>query len=159
MGDFRKNEVIRDLMLLLMQRLGSMLDIQKIAKEMKISRPTTEEYLSFLENTYFIKRIRPFSRGKDSEIRKMAKVYICDTGLANHFARLDRGPLFENSVFQNMRLKGDLNYYQRKSGGEIDFILDKKTAYEVKITPDISDIRKTERLARELNLQDFKIIA
>jgi len=51
---------------------------------------------------------------------------MCDTGLANNFARLDEGHLFENSVFQNLRIRGALNYYQRKSGVEIDFVLDKK---------------------------------
>lgn len=99
LGDFKRNEVIRDLMLLLLQRVGSRMDIQKIAKEVGISQPTLIQYISFLENTYFIKTIKPLSKGRDSEIRKMPKVYCCDTGLANHFAGLDMGPLFENSVF------------------------------------------------------------
>ena len=86
-------------------------------------------------------------------------MYICDTGLANRFARLDMGHLFENSVFQNLRVTGELNYYQKKSGVEIDFILDKKTAYEVKITPRESDIRKLRELAGELGLEDYMIIS
>lgn len=114
LGDFRKNEVIRDLMLLLMQRLGSRLDIQKISKELGVSRSTLQDYIAFLEGTYFIKTIRPFGLGRNSEIRKMPKVYICDTGMANHFARLDLGALFENSVFQNLRLHGEISYYQKK---------------------------------------------
>lgn len=159
LGDFRRNEVIRDLMLLLMQRLGSKLDIQKISKELGISRSTLSEYISFLEGTYFIKKIRPFSKGRNSEIRKMPKVYLCDSGLANYLARLDLGRLFENSVFQNFRLKGELNYYQRKSGAEIDFILNKKEAYEVKLHPQESDMRRLKRIAIELNLEKFKIVS
>lgn len=159
LGDFRRNEVIRDLMLLLMQNTGSKLDIQKIARDLGVSRPTLYEYIAFLEGTYFIKTIRPFSKGRSTEIRKAPKVYICDTGLANRFARLDMGHLFENSVFQNLRVTGQLNYYQKKSGVEIDFILDKKTAYEVKITPRESDIRKLRELASELGLEDYMIIS
>ena len=159
LGDFRRNEAIRDLMLLLMQRLGSKLDIQKISRELGISRPTLGEYISFLEGTYFIKTIRPFSKGRNSEIRKMPKVYLCDTGIANHFANLDMGSLFENSVFQNLRPKGKLNYYQRKSGAEIDFILDKKEAYEVKLNPQESDVKRLKSMAMELNLEKFKIIS
>jgi hypothetical protein len=98
------------------------------------------EYIAFLESTYFIKTIRPFSRGRSAEIRKTPKVYICDTGLANHFARLDTGALFENSVFQNLRLRGELSYYQKKTGVEIDFILNKEKAYEVKTNPYFSDL-------------------
>ncbi|NWF97346.1 MAG: ATP-binding protein [Nitrospirae bacterium] len=159
LGDFRKNEIIRDLILLLMQRIGSRLDIQKISKELKVSRPTLNEYVSFLESTYFIKTIKPYSRGKDTEIRKMPKVYLCDTGLANHFAKLDPGSIFENSVFLSLRLKGAVNYYQKKSGVEIDFILDKKKAYEVKLNPQESDLRKLKEIANELKLEDFAIVS
>lgn len=157
LGDFRKNQAIRDLMLLLMQRIGTTLDIQKISKELGISRPTLTEYISFLENTYFIKTIKPFSKNRDTEIRKMPKVYLCDSGLANNFARLDIGILFENSVFQNLRLKGELNYYRTKSGSEIDFILDKKEAYELKLTPGESDLRRLKTMSEKLKLERYRI--
>lgn len=159
LGDFRRNDVIRDLMLLLIQRLGSRLDIQRISKELGISRPTLSEYISFLEGTYFIKRIRPFSSGKDTEIRKMPKVYVCDTGLANHLARLDPGSLFENSIFQNLGLKGELNYYQKKGGTEIDFIVDKSQAYEVKVSPQESDVKRLRSMAMDLKLEGFKVVS
>jgi len=99
LGDYRRNDVVRDLMLLLMQRVGSKLDIQKMSKELGISRPTLHKYISFLEGTYFIKRVKPFSRSRNSEIRKVPKVYVCDSGLASHFAKLSEGNLFENNVF------------------------------------------------------------
>ena len=159
LGDFRRNEVIRDLILLLAQRIGSKLYIQKISKELGVSRSTLAEYISFLEGTYLIKTIRPYSKGKISEIRKMPKVYFCDSGLANHLANLDMGKLFENSVFQNLRLKGEVNYYQRKSGVEIDFILNKSIAYEVKLNPQESDLKKLKEMCRELNLKNFNIIS
>lgn len=159
LGDFRRNEFIRDLILLLTQRLGSKLDIQKISKEIGLSRPTVYEYIAFLEGTFLLKTIRPFTKGKNSEIRKMPKVYLCDTGLANHLSHPDRGLLFENNIFQNLRQRGELNYYQKKKGIEIDFILNKKKAYEVKLTPQLSDARKLKKAANELNLQDFRVIA
>jgi len=159
LGDFRRNEAVRDLILLLIQRMGSKLDIQKISRELAISRPTLNEYISFLEGTYFIKRIKPFTKGKDAEIRKRTKVYVCDTGLANNIVQLDMGKLFENSIFQNLRMKGELNYYQRKSGVEIDFILDKREAYEVKLRAQKSDAKKLKAMAGELNLESFKIVS
>jgi len=159
LGDFRRNEIIRDLILLLAQRLGSKLDIQRISKEIGLSRPTVYEYMAFLEGTYFLKTIRPFTRGKNSEIRKMPKVYLCDTGLVNHLVNQDRGFLFENNIFQILRQRGELNYYQKKKGIEIDFILDKKWAYEVKLTPQLSDANKLKKAANEINLEGFRIVA
>lgn len=159
LGDFRKIKIIRDLMLLLLERTGSKLDIQKLAKELGVARETIYDYVGFLESTYFIKLIRPFSRNKDSEIRSMPKFYVCDSGLASRFAQISKGALFENSVFLALRDKGEVNYYQKKSGVEIDFILDKKRAYEVKISPDKRDLNKLRLLAKELKLRDYKIIS
>ncbi len=159
LGDFRRNDVIRDLMLLLMQNTGSKTDIQKLSRDLKISRPALYDYIAFLEGTYFIKTIRPFSKGRSTEIRKMPKVYVCDTGLANHFARLAAGHIFENSVFQNLRTKGEINYYLKKSGVEIDFILNQETAFEVKISPRESEIKRLKELSAQIGLKDCKMIS
>lgn len=159
LGDFRKIGVVRDLMLLLMKRTGSRLDIEKISRELGVARETIYDYIYFLEQTYFIKLIRPFSRNMDSEIRKTPKFYICDSGIINQFAKIDEGHIFENAVFSALRDKGEINYYLKKNGIEIDFILDKKYAYEVKITPDERDIKKLSCLSVELKLLDFNIIS
>lgn len=159
LGDFKKNEVIRDLMLLLMQRVGTKLDIQKISRELGISRETVKEYVSFLNDTFFITTISPFSKGKDVEIRKAPKIFICDCGFLNRFAKLDMGQLFENSIFQNLLPQGELQYYQRKSGVEIDFILQKEHAFEVKTNPTESDLRKLAVLAHELRLKHYTLVS
>lgn len=159
LSDFRKTNVLRDLMLLLMERVGSKLDIQKLSKELGICRITLGEYISFLESTYFIKLIRPFSRNRDFEIRTRAKVYLCDCGLLNQFSKVSQGCLFENNVFTSLCRKGEVNYYQKKNGVEIDFILDKKYAYEVKNMASQRDFKRLGVLARELKLAGYKIVS
>jgi predicted AAA+ superfamily ATPase len=159
LGDFRKNAMIRDLIVLLAQRIGSKLDIQKISKELGISRPTLYEYLSFLEGTFFIKLIRPYARGENSEIRKSPKVYLCDAGLANRLANPDKGRIFENSIFQNLRPKGEITYYKKKNGAEIDFLLDKTHAFEAKMTPQQRDVNQLRRVAEELGMTSFSIVS
>ncbi|NOZ64568.1 MAG: ATP-binding protein [Caldiserica bacterium] len=159
LGDFRKLNILRDLILLLMGRVGQRLDIQKLSKEMGVSRPTIYEYISFLEGTYFIQLIRPFSGGKDAIIRKQPKIYLCDTGLANRFSHVDAGNLFENAVFNALKLKGKLNYYQKKTGVEIDFILNGQSAFEVKSTPTPRDINTLARITRELSLSRFYLVS
>lgn len=158
-GDFRKTNVVRDLMLLLMERTGAKIDIQKLSRELRVSRETISNYIAFLEGTYFISLIRPFSRNRDTEIRSMPKFYLCDSGLANQFSRVSEGALFENAVFNALRESGEVNYYQKKSGVEIDFIIDKKYAYEVKINAYEQDIKKLAALSKELKLKDYRIIS
>lgn len=159
LGDFKKINVIRDLMLLLMERVGSKLDIQKLSRELGVARDTINNYIAFLENTYFIRLIRPFSRNRDSEIRNAPKFYLCDSGIINQFAKVSSGALFENVIFSALRNKGEINYYQKKSGVEIDFIVNKETAYEVKMKPYEQDVKRLGVVSRELGLSDYKIIS
>ncbi len=159
LGDFRKTAVIRDLILLLMQRLGSKLDIAKLASELGVSRPTIYEYISFLEGTYFIHLVSPYSANRDVEIRGAEKVYLCDSGLVNSTAQISPGALFENNIFQLLRPQGTVHYYQKKGGAEIDFILDRKKAYEVKLSPSLGDLNTLKRLSQELKLRNFGLVS
>jgi len=159
LGDFRRNNVVRDLMLLLLQRVGQKVDFQKLSRELGISRPTLYDYLAFLEGTYFIQLVRPFSRGKDVEIRKMPKIFACDTGMINALVKADPGSVFENAVYLALRQEGEVHYYQRKNGAELDFILNKNAGYEVKMKPDRTDLVRLSNVAKELNLEKFKVVS
>lgn len=159
LSNYRKSEVIRDLMLLLMRKTGSRLDIQKISQELNISRATTYEYMAFLEGSYFIKTVLPYSSESEIEIRKSPKIYICDSGLVNHFARITEECLFENSIFQNLRIKGNLQYYERKSGSSIAFILNNETAFDVELHPRKSDLTRIQRLSNDLMLKNYYLVS
>ncbi len=160
LGDFRKNQVMRDLMLLLLERVGSKVDVQKLAKELKVSRLTIQEYLAFLEGTYMFAFVRPFSRSRDVEIRSTPKVYCIDSGLAGHIGAASKGAVFENAIFHQLRLHAkQLNYFQKKSGVEIDFIVDKKTAYEVKTQADRSDYNSLQRVRAEIKMDRAALVS
>jgi predicted AAA+ superfamily ATPase len=73
-------------------------------------------------------------------------------------AELSSGSKFENAVFNQLRPFGDIWYYSLKSGNEIDFVLDKKIALEVKETPIESHLKATANLARNLNIEKSYVI-
>jgi len=159
LGDFRKSNVIRDLIFLLMERIGSSVEYNRLAAELNVSRQTILNYFDFLESTYFITRIRPFHRNRNLEIRKTPKCYLCDTGLARHFSRASEGALFENTIFNQLRLQGELHFYRKKSGSEIDFLLNKQNAYEVKLSPSAADLTRLKTLCDELGFKGFQIVS
>lgn len=159
LGEFRKTNAVRDLLLLLLERVGAKLDIQKLSRELGVARETVAKYLDFLEDTYFIHRIRPFSRNRDTELRSTPKAYLCDTGLITRLARVSDGALFENAVFSALRFSGKVHYFQKKSGVEIDFILDERAAYEVKLSADDHDVRRLGILAEGLKLSEAYIVS
>ena len=109
LADFRGIKALRELILLLMQRCGSRLDITKLASEVGVSRETIYSFLAFLEGTYCVHFIEPFSRNVDREVSGSKKVYLCDNGLLNSFARVSEGSIFENAVFLNLKKYGKIN--------------------------------------------------
>ncbi len=158
-GGFRNNQVVRDLMLLIINRIGSRIDVAKLSNELGVTRVTINEYLAFLEGTYFISLISPYSTNADVEIRSAKKVYLCDSGLVNNLGKVSFGTVFENAIYNQLRVQGELNYYQRKSGVEIDFILNKQVAWEVKTKGGSYDQIRLQRLVKELKLKEEKIVS
>ena len=132
LADFRKDKEIFKLIKMLASRTGTRLDYNKLASLSGLSRHTVEEYINFFEKTYLISRLPVFTKNNDREIVKARKVYFCDNGLVEILAENSSGAKFENAVFCQLRQLGDLRYYALKNGREIDFVLDKKIALEVK---------------------------
>ncbi len=159
LSDFRDISSLRDTMFLLMQRVGSKIDVSKIAGEIGVARETIYSYLSFLESTYFVSFLRPFTRSVDREVSGARKVYLCDTGFLNEFAKVSEGSLFENAVFLNLRKHGKLQYYQKRTGAEIDFILNGKIAFEVKTTAVRQDTTRLEKITKPLGLRERYVIS
>jgi predicted AAA+ superfamily ATPase len=159
LSDIRKTEEIEKLIRLLASRIGSKLDISKLANTTRLSRPTVENYLYLLESSYLISTIPVYSMNPDKEIVKAKKVYFSDTGIAVSLTELSSGAKFENSVFNQLKHYGEISYYQMKNGNEIDFILDKKTAFEVKETPYENDYTKMMRMAKNVEVKKGHVIA
>lgn len=116
-------------------------------------------FLSFLQETYSISLIRPYSTNRDTEIRSQQKVYVCDTGLMNRFARVASGSLFENAAFIALRQRGEVSYYMKKSGMEIDFVLDGTTAFEIKQKAETKDLSRLKKRAADINITESRIVS
>jgi hypothetical protein len=167
---FRDNQNLKNLLFLLGTRTGNKIDVTKIAESLGVSRQTVYEYLNFYEQTYLISLIKPFSASSDVQIRTTPKLYFNDTGLLKRIGQVSPGQLLENKVFNQLfvgcryappdsALSDPINYYHRSSGGEIDFIVRRKKAYEVKQAGTQYDLRKVERLSRKLGIDDFRLVS
>lgn len=159
LSDFRKVDALKKLIFLLMERVGSKLDISKLASLTGVSRDSIYSYINLLEGSYFFHLITPFTKNKDREVSGTKKVYICDTGILNLLTNVSDGNLLENSIFNNLKKYGEVNYFQKRTGLEIDFILNKSIALEIKITGDISDIKRLKRLSGQLKIKEHYLIA
>ena len=117
-----------------------------------------KDYLHLLEYTYFIQTIRPFTSGLDKELSKQSKFYFSDTGLLQLMGQVSSGQQFENAIANQLARLGPLNYYERKTGTEIDFILDRQQAYEVKETATPHDLQVLTERAKTIQLTNCRLI-
>lgn len=156
--DFKELRKLRDLILLLANRVGSKIEISKIASEIGIVRDTVYSYLGFLEKTYFLFFLNPMSRSLNGEVRGAKKVYFCDTGLLNYLGRIPPGILYENVVFSNLRKYGNLNYYAKYKGPEIDFVLNKKIGLETKVKGNDFDVNRLKKISQSLGINEYYVV-
>ncbi len=137
-------QAFRDSALRILQYLafhsGKMLNENRISNHLKIDKMKVAEIINILENSFIIRRIRPFYKNLSTEIRKMPKVCFLDNGLRNalvgdfRFHR-EKGFLLENHVFTQLLLRGGkINYWRTKAKAEVDLILD-GIPIEIKATP------------------------
>lgn len=159
LGDFQDASVIRDLILLLTSRVGSKIDLVKLASELGVSRHTVRSHIAFLEQTYLISLVPRLTRSVDRRAAGRKKLFFSDCGLANVLGRLSEGQLLENSVFTSLRLRGDLAYLDRGRKTEIDFVIGETTGIEVKRSASKQDFRHLSQLSVRAGLAESYIVS
>ena len=157
-SDFKQSSDCYKLIKLLAVRIGTKLDISKLTNFTGLTRAAVENYIELFEQSYLIQTIPVTSNSPDREIVKAKKIYFLDNGIASVCAELGSGSKFENAVFNQLRSFGDISYYQLKSGNEIDFILNKKIAFEVKEAAYDNDLRNVKNLAQNLSIEECYVI-
>ncbi|MBU1720119.1 MAG: DUF4143 domain-containing protein, partial [Bacteroidetes bacterium] len=127
----------------LADRIGNKINRQELSNICNITDETVQNFLYVLQKSFHISYVRPFWKSKTSELRKMPKTYFQDTGLRNavlnNFApvalRNDKGELAENMTYILLKkhfAKDQIQYWVTREQNEVDFILNKKKAIEVK---------------------------
>ena len=159
LADYKDIKELRDLIILLAPRVGSMLDVTKISSELGVSRPKLYSYLEFLQGTFFIKLLPKYSKSLDRSIAGGRKIYFSDTGLLQLVAPVNEGQLLENAVVNQLDSYGELSFYNYRNTKEIDLILDKKIALEVKLNGSDYDLRNLKKLSGGLGLKESYVIS
>lgn len=158
LADFQDTGKLRDLILLLIPRVGSRIEIAKLADSLAVSRQTVYNYLTFLEHTFFVSFLSKFTMSIDRQAAGSKKLYLCDGGMANVLGKASEGQLFEQSIFQSLRPHHQLNFFY-KASSEVDFIVDEKIACEVKTSASKRDIAHLKAKAGSLDLKEYYVVS
>lgn len=143
--DIRNLENIGDLLLFTRfikfcaGRIGQLVNISSLANDCGISTTTATRWLSLLETSFIIYKLKPDFRNFTKRLIKAPKLYFTDTGLACYLLGLKNaeqlafhylhGNLFENTVINafiyneyNQGSAPDFSYWRDKTGLEIDLL-------------------------------------
>jgi len=128
---------------ILAEQTGSLFNCSELSNSLGLSVTAVENYIYILERAFIIKRIKPFFKNLRKELTKMPKIYFSDLGFRNIILdnfrlleeRLDKGAYLENIIFIllncNVEIK-DISYWRTQDKNEIDFIVNKNEALEIK---------------------------
>ncbi len=146
--DVRQLINIRDLsrfelfLRLLAGRVGQLLNLHALSAEVGVSSTTLEHWLSALEASYIVFRLRPWHANLGKRLVKQPKLYFLEPGLAAALLQIETpaqasrdpliGGLFENVVVVeflkaqwNRGLPASLSFYRDSRGNEVDIIIEK----------------------------------
>ena len=160
LADYSISEDLYKLIKVLASRAGNKVDYTKISSITGINRQKVASYVGLLESTYLIYQAAPFTKNIDKEISRQTKLYFADTGILNILAggQLSSGQVFENVIAIQLKSQGTIQYYQKKTGLEIDFIFNEDTALEVKETPVLQDKQAVAQRALDIDIHKYFVI-
>lgn len=122
-------------LMLLASQSGGLVNVNELAKTVRISNVAIENYLFVLQKCFYIGLVNPFYNNLKKELIKMPRIYFNDLGLrnilVNYFApiqtRIDKGELFENLVYRKLleeEEKDSIKFWRTADGNEVDFVVE-----------------------------------
>lgn len=175
--DVRRLVNVRDLILferfvaLLAGRIGQTVNFSSLAGETGVSSATVSSWLSVLEASFLVYRLKPWFTNVSKRFVKSPKIYFAETGLAAHLLGIRtpaqlathplRGALFENMCVMDVRKRflnagedAPLSFLRTEKGFEIDLLIHEASGIrpvEIKsaMTFNRNLVRNLEAFARE----------
>lgn len=154
---------------------GQMLNYSKIASDAQVPKSTVQEYFHILRDTLLGDDLPAWKRTEKRKPLTTAKFYWFDIGIVRHLQRRRQlqegspefGEAFEAYLHHELKTycdyQGvpDLAYWRSTSDFEVDFILNDRTAIEVKAKPNVSDrdLRGVRALREERLLKHYVVVS
>lgn len=176
-GRVKDSSDLLNLMELLAERSGSLLNISELANSLKRARVTVENHLAILSKLYLVRQLPAWHRNATKRAMTTPKIHLCDSGLAAALLHLEEddwlderprlGHLLESFIVQQLIAQSGWTdpqlrfwHYRDKDKNEVDCVITrgrKVWGVEVKLSQSVSqaDAKGLKRLA-EYAKRDFQ---
>ena len=126
----REIKKLQELALYLLNNNANLYSYNRLAKNIGSNENTTKEFLHIFESGFLLEEIKQFSYSLKCHERTLKKSYCVDNGLV-HAVSLkfseNKGRLFENLVYNELRKAGFQQIYFYDGANACDFILKNET--------------------------------
>ena len=144
--------LMRRLMTMIAHAQGGLFNASQLGAALGVSYHTVQRYIDVLEQTFLVRRLRPYFRNVGKRLVKAPKLYLRDTGLLHHLLNIStldeldahpvRGASWETFVIEDvMRREAVAHpdsqpyFWRTATGAEVDLVIeraDRRVAVEVK---------------------------
>jgi len=118
----REPQKLEKVFLYLADISGQILNVSSLAKNIGLTRPYVEKYLTYLEKAYLAFRFKNFSLSAGKKLRSPLKVYLVDSGLINLFGGASPDFILESLVARHL-LEFEKEVYYFRNYHEVDFVV------------------------------------
>ncbi|RLB98657.1 MAG: hypothetical protein DRH34_13615 [Deltaproteobacteria bacterium] len=164
LSSLRSSENVEILYSLLPSKIGSLLSMANLSRDIKVSFDSIKSWLALFENFFMVFRISPWTAKISRAITKEKKIYLFD------YASIDsKGAKFENMValelyraVSNWNDTGlgefSLNFIRNREKQEVDFVLIKKNKPFLLIETKLSDDTPGKSLIKFQNMLNIDTV-
>lgn len=154
---------------------GQMINFTQVSSDAQVPVSTVREYYQILIDTLIAYELPAYKETRKRKAISMSKYYLFDIGIARYLQGRkelsprtpEYGDAFESYIFQEIkaycsyRLIDDLHYWRSKSNFEVDFIIDKKIAVEVKAKRIVGtrDLKGLKALMEEDMMEQYIVVS
>jgi len=154
---------------------GRMINYTNISRDAEVPKSTVQEYFQILRDTLLGKDLPAWKKPLKRKTVSTSKFYFFDTGIARFLQNRqglkvgspEFGEAFEAYLYHEIKTYCDyrgacnLAYWRSTSGFEVDFIINDKTAVEIKAKSNITsqDYKGLRALKEEALLKNYVLVS
>jgi uncharacterized protein len=155
-ADIERAGDMRRLLSILAGQTGGLLNINRLASELRISAPTARSYVEILETIYLVRRIPAWSANATTRAVGTSKIIFVDSGLAHYLSagpttEAPIGGLIESFVLSELarqltwaRTSARLFHYRDRDQYEVDGVLEDNSGQVIGIEVKAAETVRTD---------------
>ena len=154
----RDVSLLESILKIIREEPGQMIELESLAKELKISRQTASSYIQYLEDSFLLRRAYNYSRNKRKSERKLKKYYpaIVSTNLLYKEDTFYKSKVFEWLIMTQL----DSHFFWRDPyKNEVDLILGEETPKPVEIKYGQIKIKGLLAFMRKFKIREGYIVS